>query len=93
MVEQARESLALYTMVWATLLLTILIESIIIVNGLVSRPEVFAMGVAIFQATLIAVFYMHLKDEPMSIKAMSFTAILLLIVLISAAITSVIPAP
>jgi len=87
--EGFRASLAIYTFTWIALVGGAVLEVVFILNGIARWPELFVLGVSGFQVTLILLFYMHLRDEPLSIKAMPFITLLLLIALLASAITSV----
>lgn len=84
-----RASLAVYTFVWLVLVGGAVLEAVFILNGIARWPELFVLGVSGFQASLILLFYMHLRDEPLSVKAMPVVTLLLLVALLASAITSV----
>ncbi len=87
--ERFRASLTLYTITWLVLVGGAVLEVVFILNGIARWPELFVLGVSGFQATLVLLFYMHLRDEPTSIKAMPIATLLLLVALLASAITSV----
>lgn len=87
--ERFRASLTTYTATWLILVGGTMLEAVSILNGIARWPELFVLGVSGFQASLILLFYMHLRDEPTSVKAMPIVTLLLLIALLASAITSV----
>ncbi len=87
--ERFRASLTIYTATWLVLIGGAVLEAVLILNGIARWPELFVLGVSGFQASLILLFYMHLRDEPTSIKAMPVATLLLLVALLASAITSV----
>lgn len=87
--ERFRASLATYTATWFILVGGAVLEAVLILNGIARWPELFVLGVSGFQTSLILLFYMHLRDEPASVKAMPVVTLLLLIALLASAITSV----
>ncbi len=87
--ERFRASLTLYTITWLVLVGGAVLEVVFILNGIARWPELFVLGVSGFQAALVLLFYMHLRDEPTSIKAMPIATLLLLVALLASAITSV----
>lgn len=87
--EGFRASLTIYTLTWLVLLGGAVLEVVFVLNKIARWPELFILGVSGFQASLILLFYMHLRDEPLSIKAMPIVTLLLLVALLASAITSV----
>jgi 4-hydroxybenzoate polyprenyltransferase len=87
--ERFRASLTIYTATWLILIGGAVLEAVLILNGIARWPELFVLGVSGFQTSLILLFYMHLRDEPTSIKAMPVATLLLLVALLASAITSV----
>jgi 4-hydroxybenzoate polyprenyltransferase len=87
--ERFRASLTIYTATWLILIGGAVLEAGCVLNGIARWPELFVLGVSGFQTSLILLFYMHLRDEPTSIKAMPVVTLLLLIALLAGAITSV----
>jgi len=83
------KNMRLYIAVWGVLVITAILEVLAVEIGLVRLLSIFLVSVALVQTTLIALVYQHLKDEPASIKTLPVTSFIMLIVLISAAITSV----
>ncbi len=79
----------LYIAVWGILVITAILEVLAVEVGIVRSLSIFLISVALVQTMLIALVYQHLKDEPTSIKTLPITSFVMLIVLISAAITSV----
>mgnify|MGYP001770621967 CR=1 FL=1 len=87
--EGFRASLALYTFIWLVLIGGAILETVFTLNGIARWPELFVLGVSGFQAILILLFYMHLREEPTYIKAMPVITLLLLVALLASDITSV----
>jgi len=87
--ERFRASLTIYTATWLILVGGAVLEAVLILGGTARWPELFVLGVSGFQTSLILLFYMHLRDEPESVKAMPVVTLLLLIALLASAITSV----
>lgn len=78
-----------YVIVWLVLLVTAAIEVYIIRADIAFNPVVFLMSMSLVQTSLIALFFQHLREEPSSVKLLPVSSLLMLIVLISAAVTSV----
>jgi 4-hydroxybenzoate polyprenyltransferase len=87
--ERFRASHTIFTVAWLILVGGAVLEAVFILNGIARRPELFVLGVSGFQASLILLFYMHLRDEPTSVKAMPVVTLLLLVALLASAITGV----
>lgn len=83
-------SLKMYIGAWLVLVATAVIEVWFVMAGIPVNTLAFVMSVAIFQAALIALFYQHLREENYAIKSMSIGGLALVVVLIVAAVTSVI---
>jgi len=78
-----------YVVVWLILLVTAAIEVYVIRADIAFNPAVFLLSMSMVQTSLIALFFQHLREEPSSIKLLPVSSLLMLIVLISAAVTSV----
>ncbi|MCE4613121.1 MAG: cytochrome C oxidase subunit IV family protein [Desulfurococcales archaeon] len=78
-----------YVAVWLVLLVTAGIEVYVIKAGIAFNPIVFVFSMAMVQTSLIALFFQHLREEPSSVKLLPVSSLFMLIVLISAAVTSV----
>jgi len=87
--KRFRASLIIYTATRLVLIGGAVLEAVFILNGIARWPELFVLGVSGFQASLILLFYMHLRDEPTLVKAVPVVTLLLLIALLASAITSV----
>lgn len=79
----------LYVSGWTTLVVTAFLEVFLIMNGIVRNTLAFTISIAMIQSTIIAYIYQHLKYEESSVKMLPLTSFLMLLVLVSAAITSV----
>lgn len=75
--------------VWAALVILAIIQVLFVTQGITRNPAVFVLSVAAIQASLVTLFFQHLKDEPFTIKTMSLSGWLLVVVIIIAAVTSV----
>ncbi len=74
---------------WLVLIMLSMVEFIVIFGSIAYNPILFLSSISIIQAVIIAFVFQHLKSEPSSIRAFPFSSLVLLIVLISAAVTSV----
>ena len=88
MMKEDKE-LTFYLIAWAALVFTAFIEVYLIMAGIVQNTMAFVVSIAVIQSTIIAYVYQHLKDEDMSVKSLPITSFIMLLVLVSAAITSV----
>ncbi|MEB3773658.1 MAG: cytochrome C oxidase subunit IV family protein [Desulfurococcales archaeon] len=79
----------LYVSGWTALVVTAFLEVFLIMNGIVRNTLAFTISIAMIQSTIIAYIYQHLKYEESSVKMLPLTSFLMLLVLVSAAITSV----
>ena len=86
---EIQRNMKLYIAVWGILVVTAVFEVLAVEVGIVRSLSIFLVSIALVQTMLIALVYQHLKDEPASIKTLPITSFVMLIVLISAAITSV----
>ena len=82
-------NVALYIGVWIVLIVSAVLETIVILEGIAVNPLAFVTSVAIFQAALIALFFQNLREEGFAIKGMTISGGALVAVLILAAVTSV----
>ena len=83
------KEMAFYLAAWAVLIATALLEVYLIMAGIVQNTLAFVVSVAVIQSTIIAYVYQHLKDDDISVKSLPITSFIMLLVLVSAAITSV----
>lgn len=79
-----------YIAVWLALVASAVIETWFVMAGIPVNTLAFVMSVAVFQAALIALFFQHLREESGAVKGMSLGGLALVVVLIVAAVTSVI---
>ncbi len=79
-----------YIAVWAVLVGSALAEAWVVLSGIAVNTLAFVTSVALFQSALIALFFQHLREESFTIKGMGIGGAALVIVLIVAAVTSVI---
>ncbi len=79
-----------YIAVWAVLVGSALAEAWVVLSGIAVNTLAFVTSVALFQSALIALFFQHLREESFAIKGMGIGGAALVVVLIVAAVTSVI---
>lgn len=79
-----------YVAVWAVLVASAIAEAWVVLSGIAYNTLAFVTSVAIFQSALIALFFQHLREESFAIKSMGASGVALVVVLIIAAVTSVI---
>ncbi len=78
-----------YFLAWAFLVFTALLEIYFVAAGLTYNTLVFVTSVGIVQSSVIALIFQHLREEPQSVKAFPLGSLVMLIILVSAAVTSV----
>ena len=83
------ERIHVYIGIWALLVLLAIVQVVFVTQGITRNPAVFVLSIALIQSSLITLFFQHLKDESFTIKAMTASGGLLVVVIIIAAITSV----
>ncbi len=87
--EKIVRDFAKYLGVWIVLVATAVIEVFFVLEGITRNPMVFVVAVALFQSALIALFFQHLREEPIVIKGMTVSGAILIVILIVSAVTSV----
>ncbi|BAA79773.2 cytochrome c oxidase (aa3-type) subunit IV [Aeropyrum pernix K1] len=86
--DLAREA-AKYFGVWIVLVASAVAEVYLVLEGIARNPFVFVLAVALFQSSLIALFFQHLRDEPIIIRGITVSGAVLIAILIISAVTSV----
>ncbi|BAN90029.1 cytochrome C oxidase subunit IV family protein [Aeropyrum camini] len=78
-----------YLGVWAVLVGSAVAEVYLVMEGIARNPFVFVLAVALFQSALIALFFQHLREEPIIIRGITVSGAVLIAILIISAVTSV----
>lgn len=78
-----------YFLAWAFLVASSLVEVYFVIAGLTYNTLVFVVSVGMVQSSVIALIFQHLREEPQSVKAFPLGSLIMLIILVSAAVTSV----
>ncbi len=78
-----------YVGAWGALISTAILEVQLILLDIVQNLTAFLLSMAVIQSVIIAYAYQHLREEKSSTAIMPFTSFIMLLVLVSAAITSV----